>query len=85
MVTFPLIDGWPWGWGACQVDTPPKGWTCPDCGWVCKLLKDGSAAHGRHTYLFGGERCTSCAEKWCKAYIERVEDVPDPYPGGRLF
>lgn len=45
-----------WGLGAVTVDTPPKGWICPHCG-KAQRRKD----RGRHTFLFGEPRCTSCA------------------------
>lgn len=61
----PLIEiegvGWPWGWGALVVDTPDKGWVCSHCGKAQKLKY-----RGRHIYLFGEPRCTSCAENWCR-------------------
>jgi hypothetical protein len=55
------IEPWSWGWGAASIDVPEDKWICPECGWKARLRKDGSAARGRHWYLFGGVRCTACA------------------------
>ncbi len=46
-----------WGWGALRVDTPPKGWVCPLCGWK---VKNREPLDGRHWYPFS-VACSSCA------------------------
>ena len=56
-----------WGWGAVIVDTPDKSWTCS----YCQRHKH----KGRHWYLFGEPRCTTCARSFHDALC-----TEEPYP-----